>query len=226
MLAIYTFVFGVVFSAHAWVEEGGTAGTAGFAIVFFAGLITYTLFSDVMSNAPGLILSNRNYVKKIVFPIEILPVVQVGTALFQAAISFLVLFAFVIAATGSLPWTVLFLPLPLVPLILMILGFCWVVSAAGVYIRDIQQVMPPVLSALMFLSAIFYPLSALPGWAQKALLWLNPLVFPISEVRNVTIFGRLPDWLGLGVYSVIALTAAAAGYFLFQTARKGFADVL
>ncbi len=184
------------------------------------------LFAEVVGRAPDLIVSNRNYVKKLVFPIELLPVVSLGSASVQAAVSFSVLFFFLTIANGGLPWTVILLPLVLIPLLLLTLGIAWLLSALGVYLRDIGQVVPALLSATMFLSAIFYPLAALPPLAQRILLWGNPLVLPIEEVRQVLIYGEMPDWLGLGIYTGGASVVVVLGYSFFRATRRGFADVL
>jgi lipopolysaccharide transport system permease protein len=226
MLGVYTFVFGTVFRARGWAAEGEHLGTAAFALILFSGLIPFTLFSEVVGKAPRLIVSNRNYVKKVVFPIEILPVVGMGAALVQMAVSFGVLIVFLLVSNGGLPWTALFLPVVLAPFAILTLGFCWVLASLGVYLRDLSQILPPILSGTMFLSAIFYPLSSLPDKAQLVLLFGNPLVFPIEQVREVLIYGLMPNWAGLLLYSVVAVLLAWAGYAFFQKTRKGFADVL
>lgn len=226
MLAVYTFVFGTVFRARGWAVEGEGLGTTSFALILFSGLIPFTLFAEVVGKAPRLVVGNRNYVKKVVFPIEILPMVSMGAALVQTAISFGVLILFLLVSNGELPWTLPLLPVVLAPFIVMTLGLCWILAALGVYLRDISQILPPILSGTMFLSAIFYPLSALPEKAQLVLLFGNPLVFPIEQVRDVLIYGIQPDWAGMALYSLAALVVARLGYSFFQKTRKGFADVL
>lgn len=231
MLAVYTFVFGVVFKSR-WTPPldiaGGTAAqssTAEFAVVVFAGLIVFQIFGEVINRAPSLVLSNANYVKKIVFPLEILPLVAVGSALFHAAVSLLVLFGFMLAVYGAIPLTALWLPVVLVPYCLLILGLGWFLAAFGVYYRDIGQFLGTLVTALMFLSPIFFPLSALPEWIQPWVA-LNPIVFPVEETRNVLIWGKTPDFLALALYMGVALVVAVLGYLWFQKTRKGFADVL
>jgi lipopolysaccharide transport system permease protein len=236
MLAVYTFVFGIVFRAR-WVDAAGAGGSAettvgaappttvGFAIVLFSGLIVFQLFAEVINRAPMLVMANANYVKKVVFPLQILPVVALGSALFHAAVSATVLFAFMLFVRGAIPPTALLWPLVLAPFCLLILGLAWFLAALGVYYRDIGQFLGTLLTALMFLSPIFFPLSALPEWLR---FWvtLNPVSLPVEQTRDVLIFGRLPDFLGLGVYAAIGLAVAAIGYMWFQKTRKGFADVM
>lgn len=224
MLGVYTFVFGHVFKAR-WAGASENASMGEFAVTLFAGLIVFQLFAEVVTRAPSLILGNQNYVKKIVFPLEILVPVTLGTALFHAAISLIVLFAFMLPIHGGLPWTALLLPIVLVPYCLSILGVSWFLASLGTYVRDIGQILGTVVTALMFLSPIFFPLSALPEWIQSWLV-LNPIAVPVEQARNLLIFGKLPDFAALGYYSVVAVVVAVLGYQFFQQTRKGFADVL
>ncbi|MDD2466583.1 MAG: ABC transporter permease [Desulfobulbus sp.] len=223
MLAIYTFVFSVVFQAK-WGQSHSESKTE-FAIILFAGLIMFNLFAEVINRAPSLILSNVNYVKKVVFPLEILPVVAVGSALFHALISVLVLLAFHVLVNHTLPLTALLLPVVLLPLLMMTLGGVWALASLGVFLRDVGQTISILTTALMFLSPIFFPASALPEQI-RSYLFLNPLAFIIEQTRGVLILGNLPDWQGLGLHLLIDTLFAWVGLFWFQKTRKGFADVL
>ena len=223
MLVVYTFVFSVVFKAR-WninVEESKT----DFAIILFTGMIVFNLFAEIVARAPGLIVSNPNYVKKVVFPLEILAWVAMGSVLFHSVVSLAVLLAVQAALNHTLPWTAIFFPLVLLPLIFTSLGVAWFLAALGVFVRDIGQITGVFITVLMFLSAVFYPLSALPERYQ-GLLKLNPLVLIINESRKVLIFGSLPDWFSLGIALLAGFGFAAAGFWWFQKTRKGFADVL
>jgi len=231
MLAVYTFVFGIVLRTR-WAGEGARAvagaaepSTAEFAVILFAGLIVFQLFAEVINRAPTLILSNANYVTKVVFPLEILPVVALGSALFHTGVSLLVLLVFRLAVFGVIPATALLLPVVLAPFCLVILGLTWFIAALGVYYRDINQVLGTLVTALLFLSPIFFPLSALPEWLRPWVA-LNPISFPVEATRAVLIFGTLPDLAGLAAYTAIGLVIATLGYAWFQKTRKGFADVL
>lgn len=221
MLAVYTFVFSMVFQAR-W--GSGSGDKFEFALVLFAGLIVYNLFSECLSRAPGLILANVNYVKKVIFPLEILPWVALGSALFHAAISLSVLVIFQLLVS-SVSWTILLLPLVILPLLLLIMGASWLLASIGVFIRDVGQFVGMLMTILMFMSPIFYPASALPESVRNWLV-LNPLTFIIEQARDVVIWGKLPDWGGLALYTLFALMAAWAGLFWFQKTRRGFADVL
>ncbi|MDP2224119.1 MAG: ABC transporter permease [Nitrosomonas sp.] len=226
MLAIYTFVFGVVFKVR--LDSQSTElydDKFAFALLLFTGLILFNLFSECLSRSPGLVLANVNYVKKVIFPLEILPLVSLGSALFHAGISFLVLFTFMLVIDHSIHWTLIFLPIILLPLLLLILGLSWMLASIGVYVRDIGQFIGLILTMLLFMSPIFYPASALPE-SVRDYLFLNPLTFVIEQARAVTLYGQLPDWIGLVVYYMLASIVAWAGLMWFMKTRKGFADVL
>jgi len=222
MLVVYSFVFSVAFKAR-W--SGGDESQAQFAVVLFAGMIVHALFAEVLNRAPTIILGNVNYVKKVVFPLEILTVVSLSAALFHALVSLLVLLLAFAMFNGFIHWTTIFAPVVLLPLMILSLGFGWILSSLGVFVRDIGQIIGVLTSALMFLSPVFYPVSALPESVQPW-LHLNPLTFIIEQTRDVLIWGRMPDWGGLTLYLIGAGIFAWLGYFWFQKTRKGFADVL
>ena len=223
MLTVYTFVFSVVFKAR-W-GMGGEETKTQFAVVLFTGLIVHGLFADVLNRAPGLILSNVNFVKKVVFPLEILPGIAMGAALFHSAISLSVLLLAFVLVNGFLHWTVIFVSLVFLPLVILTLGLCWLLAALGVFLRDVGQTVNILTMVLLFLSPIFYPVTALPEEFRPWIL-ANPLTFIIEQARAVLIWGRLPDWVGLGIYTIISTVIAWMGYAWFQKTRKGFADVL
>jgi lipopolysaccharide transport system permease protein len=226
MLAIYTFVFSVVFKIRMDQQDGSIYDDKfAFALVLFVGLIIFNLFSECLSRAPGLILANVNYVKKIIFPLEILPWVNLGSALFHASISFSVLLGFLLLIDHPIHWTSIYLPIIVLPLLFLIIGLSWFLASIGVFVRDIGQFIGLILTMLMFMSPIFYPASALPA-SVRDYLFLNPLTFIIEQTRTVILYGQSPNWIGLAAYYVIALLIAWAGMVWFEKTRKGFADVL
>lgn len=223
LLVIYTFVFSVVFNAR-W-GTGTVESKSEFAVLLFVGMIVHSLFAETLSRAPSLILTNVSYVKKIVFPLEILPVVAIGAALFHALVSVAVLLGVFVALNGYLYWTAVLLPLVLVPLLILTLGIAWALAALGVFLRDVAQPVGLVMTVLLFASPVFYPITALPE-AIRPWLMLNPLTFIIEQARAILIFGQFPNWEGIGIYSLISGLIAWAGYAWFQKTRKGFANVL
>lgn len=225
MLAIYTFVFSVVFKVRLDQDNGIYDDKTSFALLLFVGLIIFNLFSECLSRAPGLILANVNYVKKIIFPLEILPWVTLGSALFHAGISFLVLMAFLLIAGNSIHWTLILLPVVVLPLLLLIMGLSWLLASIGVFVRDIGQFIGLILTMMLFMSPIFYPASALPE-SVRGYIFLNPLTFIIEQTRAVILAGNLPDWGGLAIYYLIATIVAWIGFMWFEKTRKGFADVV
>jgi len=222
MLAVYTFVFSVVFRAR-W--AGGSESKAEFALVLFAGLLVFNLFSECIGRAPGLIVGNVNYVKKVVFPLEILPWVSFGAALFHTFVSLMVWGLFHLLIFGLPHASLVLLPLLLLPLGLLTMGFSWFLAGLGVYLRDTAQVIGVLTSVLMFLTPIFYPASALPE-RYRTLLFLNPLAFIVEQARNLLFFGKNLDWAPYGLLTACAFLAAWLGFAWFQKVRKGFADVI
>lgn len=223
MLAIYTFVFSTVFKARWGVDQENTR--AGFAAILFVGVIVHGLLAECIVKAPSLILSNVSYVKRVVFPLEVLPWIAVGSALFHAAISLAVLLVAQLVLGHAIPWTAILMPLVLLPLVLVAMGFGWLLASSSVYVRDIGMVTGLFATALMFMAPVFYPLSSLPQKYQW-LIMINPLTFVIEQGRKVMILGVAPDWAGLGLYALIAMSFAWFGFWWFQRARNGFADVV
>lgn len=223
MLTVYTFVFSIVLKSR-WGVEPNESRT-DFAIILFAGLIVFNMFSEAINQAPYLIIQNVNYVKKVIFPLEILSWVSLGGIIFHAGVSIGILLIVQLLLKGYLPWTALLFPAVILPMILISLGASWFISSLGVFIRDISQLISFLTTILLFTSAIFFPLSALPEIAQ-AILRLNPIVLLVEESRKVLIYGHTPDWFILAVLTVISALIAYLGFGWFQKTRNGFADVL
>lgn len=222
MLAVFTFVFTVVFQVR-WGTLGDNKGA--FALMLFPGVIVNAFFAECINRAPGLILQHPNYVKKVVFPLEILPCVSVLSALFHFGASVVALLAFELVVLGAIPATALWLPVVIAPLLVLVLGLCWLLASLGVYLRDIPQLTALATTVLMFMSPVFYPASAIPAEFRHWLA-LSPMTVPIEGMRAVLIRGEAPDFTALGVYTFVAVAFYGAGLYWFQRTRRGFADVL
>lgn len=223
MLTVYTFVFSVVFRAKWGIET--EAGQTNFAIILFVGMIVHGLFAEVLNRAPTLILHNANYVKRVIFPLEILPLTSLISATFHACISASVLLLAILVLNGQWHLTIFLLPVVLLPLMLFSLGIGWFLAAIGVYMRDVGHVMGVFTTVLLFVSPVFFPLSAVPESFRPFVL-LNPLSFIIEQARAVLLFGKTPNLSGLAIYTAVSLLVMWLGYAWFQKTRKGFADVL
>jgi lipopolysaccharide transport system permease protein len=220
LLFAYWFFLGVVMRAR-W----GTEPPAHYPIILFSGLIVHQVFAEVVGRASTLVIANASYVRKVVFPIEILPWVTVATACFHLAINCVVLLGGQILIIGQVPATWAWLPVVLLPLLPMVAGLSWFVSSLGVYLRDTAQVVPLVITFLLFTSPIFYSMQMVPE-RFRLLLWASPLTVVVEQVRRVTIEGQPPDARHLLLYTAASLAVMVAGYAWFQRTKKGFADVL
>lgn len=223
LLSVYTFIFSIVFKSR-W-TVGGSESRLDFALFMFVGVLLHGALAETLSGSTGVVLHNPNYVKKIVFPLEILPLVNVITALFHSLIGLVVLMTVLFCSTFSISWTCIFIPVVMIPLALYCLGISFVLASVGVFFRDISQWMGLIITALLFLSPVFYPVSALPEQYQ---VWmnLNPLTLIIEQMREIVIVGNMPDWLSLLKSTFFGITLCFFGYFLFQKTKKGFADVI
>lgn len=223
MLLVYTFVFSFVFKAR-W-PGSATGSKTEFALVLFAGLLVYNMFAECMNRSPTLILSNANYVKKVIFPLEIMPIVTLGAALFHMIMSFIVWVIFCFIFFGVPPLTIFLFPITIIPLLLFSIGLSLFLSSLGVYIRDIGQIIVLITTILMFMSPIFYPISALPE-EFRVFMELNPLTFIIEQVRAVIINGETIQWGPWIMWTIISTLVLFLGFAWFQKTRRGFSDVI
>ncbi len=224
LLAIYTFVFSVVFEAR-W---GGSAGeTRGeFALALFCGLMVYNVFSEVMIRAPGVIVGNPNYVKKLVFPLEVF----VPAALLVALVNLLInlgvwLAGWLLIMRCWPPATGLWAPLIILPVCLTTLGLGWLAASLGVFLRDLGHVVLLLVQMLFFLTPVFYEAERVPP-PYKYLLWFNPLTHSVQDFRGALMWGDPPDWPWLAAASAGSLVLAQIGYAFFMKSKRAFADVL
>ena len=222
LLAVYTVVFSGVFRMR-W--SGTTGGTGEFALLAFSGLIVFNLFSECVMRAPGLMLENVSYIKKVVFPLEIMPYVQLYVSLFGALVSFAVLLVVYPFVFGLPPLTALLLPVLLLPLLLMVLGLSWFLASVGVFLRDVRQVIAILTTVVMFASPILFPADMVPEpW--RGLMAFGPLLVPLEQIKEVLFWGRLPAVVPLLTYSSACLCIAIGGFWWFKRTCKAFADVV
>ena len=223
MLAVFTFVFGVVAPTR-WpgAEE---QGMGMFALRLLSGMVVHGLLSELLQRAPALVTAQPNYVTKVVFPLEVLGWVALLTGLFHTAMALLVLIMLNGALGTGLSLTLLALPLVLVPYALLLLGIAWILAALGVYLRDLAQVIGPLVMASMFLGPVFYPREAMPAAIQPWLAW-NPITVPVEQVRRVLFEAQWPQWDILAQYALVAIGVYLLGLWAFERLKKGFADVL
>ncbi|WP_374354676.1 ABC transporter permease [Chitinimonas sp.] len=222
-LAVYTWVFSEVFKARWGSAPEGDKTT--FALNVFIAMLFLNFFSECVSRAPNLMLANANYIKKVVFPLPVLPVVSVFVAGFNWLIGLAIWVACEAWVHQHLAPQLLLLPLLFIPLALLTLGLCWALAAFGVYLRDVGPVVQLLLTLLTFLSPVFYQLSSLKPWMQQVLYW-NPLTVPIEFARGWLLGGTTPDLAYLGGFWLLSLVVAWLGLQVFRLLRKGFADVL
>lgn len=221
MLAVYAFVFGGIFNAR-WGNDGSMKD---FVLMLYCGLIVHAVFSETLTRSPAAIVSNPSYVKKVVFPLELLPISHLCSAVFNALIGLGLLCLFVLVQHQSIPLTAAYVPLVFMPLLLLTLGLAWSLAAIGVFFRDVGQMIGVIMSVLLFLSPVFYPASSAPALAQR-LIYLNPLTYPIEELRAVLIVGNHPDWSYWLTYLCASIVLATGGLWVFQISRPAFADVI
>ena len=223
MLCVYTFVFNIVLKNKWGIDPEESKGA--FAIIMFCGISLYNIFAESVAGSCGVVLSNPNLVKKVIFPLEVLPLAQTFSTFILSAVWFVLLFLGVIFIYGKLSFTMLLLPLVLIPLLLFTQGVSYFVASLGVYVRDTSYVVQVILQILFFMTPIFYPVSAIPPkyrWPLEA----NPLTILIEQARNVFLYGKLPDWTFLGIAFLISAVVLQLGFVWFSRTKKGFADVL
>lgn len=221
LLGVYTLIFTGVFSAR-WAGEGDRVD---YALALFAGLVLFNFLAECLSTAPTLLVSHGNFVKKVVFPLEVLAWSTVGKSLFHLAASLVILLVGVVLVLHHLPWQVVLLPLIVIPLSLMCVGCIWLVSSLAVFLKDVTQAVQVVVLILMFLSPIFYPIEAVPE-GLRVVLDLNPLTPLMAQSRSLFLYGQTPSISSFLLTHAVGIGMAWFGFAWFQSTRDGFADVL
>jgi lipopolysaccharide transport system permease protein len=222
-LTIYTFLFSVVFRVP-W-PNSPASGFLGKALLFYCGFAPVVFFTECIGRAPSLIIGSPNYVKKVVFPLEVLPVSAAMGGLFQLAINVLVILVAHVLSGGRIGWTLLLLPVVMLPLVLLVLGSAWLLSSLGVLVRDVSHGLGLMLQLVPWVTPIFYPVEALPR-PMATLLRLNPLTSIVEGFRNILLWGIPPNWGELAIWIVAASLVFVAGFRWFTYTRVDFADVI
>ena len=223
-LVIYTFVFGSILKLR--YDVSTTGSQTEYALALFAGLIVYTVFQSVAGAAPTMVLQNPSYVKRVVFPLEALPVVHLLAALAQFGINLAVLLVGCWLVFGKLSIGLLWTPLILLPLAMLSLGVAWFLASFCVYARDLTQLVPVALSLLMLLTPIFYPLSSVPKEFRDVYQFSNPLAVLVENARNVLLYGKQPEPIPLLLVTLASWVVMQLGFAWFMKTKRGFADVL
>lgn len=223
MMTVYTIVFGVFFGAK-WTGELGQS-TWAYPVLVLCGMSTYSIFSESAASGCSVIIGNPNYVKKVIFPLELLPLSRVLSTVILDLAWFILLFFGAVFLLDKISITMLLLPVMLVPLILFTLGVSFFVSALCVYLRDTQYLVNVVLQILFFLTPIFYSLEAINPQAAR-ILSISPLAYVVESIRAVFIYGQPPNWIQFGMITGICIVVMQFGFFWFEKTKKGFADVL
>ncbi|MET4676139.1 MULTISPECIES: ABC transporter permease [unclassified Luteibacter] len=222
MLGVYTFAFGYIMKSR-WPHTSDSTGE--YALILFVGLIIHGYFAECLIRSPTLIVGNPNLVKRIIFPLEILPWPMVLSALFHVAANFIVFSCLHLVFKHYVPWTIIFLPVVLAPFVLFTMGVSWFMASLGVYIRDIPQVTGVIATAMLFLSSAIIPVDSLPP-QYRLFFAMNPLSFIINQAREVALWGNVPDFFGLALYAAGSFVVAYLGYAWFLKTKRGFADVI
>jgi len=223
MLSVYTFVFNFIFQTRV---PAGSETRSQYAVLLFCGISVYAVFSESVCRSCGLVLDNPNFVKKVVFPVEILAVSSVASSLMFSAFSLVLVILGTWVAYGHIPWTVVLIPLVLLPIVCLALGLSWFLSSLGVFVRDIGNLVVVLVSQLLFfLTPVFYRIENMPE-ALRPFASLNPLAHVVEGARRVLVRGEQPNWAALGIVMLVGLVTMQLGYAWFMKSKRGFADVL
>ncbi|MBC7833594.1 MAG: ABC transporter permease [Phycisphaerales bacterium] len=223
-LLVYTFLFTVIFPSK-WSRLDKAGVTSEFVLTFFCGFVVYSVFSEVAGKSPGLVLDRPNLVRKVVFPLETLPVATLLSALLFGSVGLVLLLAAELVITGRIPLTALLFPIVLPPLLLLSLAAGWFLAALGVYIRDTRQVVVVVLQLFFFVTPVFYPPESVPD-AYRWAIDYNPFTPIIQSARQTLLWDEQPDWAGLGIVTLIGFVLAQLGFAWFMKVKRGFPDVM
>jgi lipopolysaccharide transport system permease protein len=224
LMLTYFFVFGMVLKSHV----PGDPSLTGFAFYFLAGMMPWLAFSDALARAPGILIEHRNFIRKLVFPVETLPVNIVVTGLVTEFFGIAILLLGLVIAHGRVPATMLYLPLLMIPQILLTAGFCWFLAAMGVFVRDLSQINGYLLTIWFFVTPICYPETQLAALSPDIarLMEFNPIFVLVRNYRRIMLESSPPDWRALGWTTGASVIVFLAGHAWFRKLRRSFADLI
>jgi len=221
MIAIFTFIFAEIFGAR----FGASRSPWDYALYLFCGLLPWTMFQETVQQSATVIITHANLVKRVVFPLETLPVALALTSLTNQLFGTLALLIAIVVIRHELHASLLWLPVLLIPQLILTLGAAWLIASLGVFLRDTAQGIALLLMAWMFLTPIIYPESAVPQ-RYRVFINANPFTALVRNYRRILLEGSAPDWPSLAYFSVCALVLFAFGYWWFAKSRRNFADVI
>lgn len=223
MLAVYSFIFGVIFKAR-W-DQQVTDSKAEFALILFVGITLYNVFSETVGASPTLIITNVNYVKKVIYPLEILSMTSIGNSLVQLLFNLVIILLGKAIIIRHFDFMILFFPLVLLPLLLLVLGISWILSGIGVFIRDMRQAATIIILIFGYITPVFYPISSVPE-SFRWVMYLNPMTAIVNNARRVLIYGEFPDWLSLLITFFISYLIMLIGLMFFRKVKSNFSDAI
>lgn len=223
MLAVYSFIFGVIFKAR-W-DQQMTDSKAEFALILFVGITLYNVFSETVGASPTLIITNVNYVKKVIYPLEILSMTSIGNSLVQLLFNLVIILLGKAIIIRHFDFMILFFPLVLLPLLLLVLGISWILSGIGVFIRDMRQAATIIILIFGYITPVFYPISSVPE-SFRWVMYLNPMTAIVNNARRVLIYGEFPDWLSLLITFFISYLIMLIGLMFFRKVKSNFSDAI
>lgn len=223
MLTVYSFIFGVIFKAR-W-DQQVTDSKAEFALILFVGITLYNVFSETVGASPTLIITNVNYVKKVIYPLEILSMTSIGNSLVQLLFNLVIILLGKAIIIRHFDFMILFFPLVLLPLLLLVLGISWILSGIGVFIRDMRQAATIIILIFGYITPVFYPISSVPE-SFRWVMYLNPMTAIVNNARRVLIYGEFPDWLSLLITFFISYLIMLIGLMFFRKVKSNFSDAI
>lgn len=223
MITVYTFVFSVVFKGRWGIEASDNKFE--FAVIMFCGLTVYNIFNEVINRSPMLIVSNVNYVKKVIFPLEVLPATALISTFVHGIINMIILVVAANVFVRTSAWTILLAVIILIPLLMFVLGLSLLISSLSVYIRDLSNTVGLVTNVLFYITPIFYPISEVPEFLRPY-MYINPLTSVVENFRSVVIWGTTPNWTSFLINFVVSYVILSIGYYVFKKVQRGFSDVL